>query len=126
MWPRSIQLTVRFTTSGQSTATFEARAQNQPVTLMKPTPCCCAVAATEASVCSSVSEARAVQLRIVEPDASRQSTGLRCWCGESPTTIVVAENGFTRPINADTARTAAVGGRPAPPRPGVQVTRGDT
>ena len=39
MWPRSIQLIVRFTTSGQSTATREARAQNQPVTLTKPTPC---------------------------------------------------------------------------------------
>src|SRR4051794_14715762 len=109
MWPRSIQLIVRFTTSGQSTAMLEARAQNQPVTLMKPTPCFAAESATVASVCSSVSEALAEQVRMVADEASRQSTGLRCWCGESPITIVVAEEGFTRPISAETARSAVVG-----------------
>src|SRR5580765_636534 len=109
MWPRSIQLIVRFTTSGQSTATREARAQNQPVTLTKPTPCLAAEDATEASVCSSASEALALQVRIVAAEASRQSTGLRCWCGESPITIVVAEKRLTCPISADTARTAVAG-----------------
>ena len=59
MWPRSIQLIVRFTTSGQRTAMLEARAQNQPVTLMKPTPWFVAASATDASVCSSLSEALA-------------------------------------------------------------------
>ena len=48
-------------------------------------------------------------MRIVAAEASRQSTGLRCWCGESPITIVVAEKRFTCPISADTARTAVVG-----------------
>ena len=68
---------------------------------MKPTPCFAAAAATEASVCSSASEALALQVRIVAAEASRQSTGLRCWCGESPITIVVAEKRFTCPISAD-------------------------
>ena len=58
---------------------------------MKPTRALAAAAATAASVCSSTSVAFELHVRMFAPVASRQSTGFRCWCGESPTTIVLAE-----------------------------------
>src|ERR1044072_8794717 len=100
---------LRCTPGGKYPAISGPRPQTQPVTFTKPTSCFAAVAATDASVCSSASEALAVQVRIVAPDESRQSAGMRCWCGESPITIVVAEKRLTRPIIADTACTALAG-----------------
>ena len=87
MWPWSIQPIVRLTTSGQRVATDEARPQNQPVTFMKPTRALAAAAATAASVCSSTSVAFELHVCMFAPLASRQSTGFRCWWGESPTTV---------------------------------------
>src|SRR4051794_10851654 len=109
MWPWSIQPIVRLTTSGQRTATDEARAQNQPVTFMKPTCALAAAVATAASVCSSTSVALELHVRMFAPVASRQSIGLRCWCGESPTTIVLAEKLRASPIDAVTPLTASSG-----------------
>src|SRR5512132_2123187 len=109
MWPWSIQPIVWLTTSGQRTATDEARAQNQPSTFMKPTCALPAALATAASVCSSTRVAFELHERMFAPAASRQSTGLRCWCGESPTTIVLAEKLRASPISAVMPLTAAAG-----------------
>src|SRR5580765_1764419 len=109
MWPWSIQPIVRLTTSGQRTATDEAWPQNQPVTFMKPTCALAAAAATAASVWSSTSVAFELHVRMFAPLASRQSTGFRCWCGESPTTIVLAEKLRASAIRQATPLTAAAG-----------------
>src|SRR4051812_32089118 len=109
MWPWSIQPIVRLTTSGQRIVTADARPQNQPVTFMKPTCAFAAAVATAASVCSSASVAFELHVRMFAPTASRQSTGLRCWCGESPTTIVLAEKLRASPISAVTPLIASGG-----------------
>src|SRR4029079_10415494 len=50
-----------------------------------------------------------LHVRMFAPLASRQSTGFRCWWGESPTTIVLAEKLRASAIRAATPLTAAAG-----------------
>src|SRR5918911_5491977 len=102
---------VRLTTRGQNSSVVEpvGCAQNQGSVETYPTPFRLAAAAIAASVWSWTPVPFAVQVFIVAPDASRQSTGSRVWFGSSPTTITLAEYRLSATLSAPIGFTAAGG-----------------